>query len=421
MGLSGPVPARVPAEVKELVLSTVDDAVAGGYSHRWATGLWQVSDDRVHRWRARRRDGDLEDRAPGAAAPHRLLDGEVAAILEIAEQWGPVDRSHRKLAHRGSYQCLVWVSPSTFRRVLAAHGLVLAQQPAPPRRVRTPWPPWLVWEPNRIWIWDVTHFGAARRVVFAIVDMVSRRWIATLVSTEETSTQVRVVFDAALVAEGLDELLTDERLDLDTDDPDRPILLAVSDNGPAMTSTATRAYMTLMAIAQHHGRPHTPTHQAWIESFFGHIKHEWPHLNNDQRRRTARHRAGPHPRRVQHRPPPRSNRLRYPQRRTPPPRRTHPRGPPPRPETSPPTTARPQPPDNNNHTREHPTTRLITNPNLRGRLRHTSPSGGPPLAPTRRRLGGPPARTPWNYSSRRPLPPPMTAPPITAAAMDRSS
>ena len=107
----------------------------------------------------------------------------------------------------------------------------------------------------------------------------SRRWIATLVSTEETSTQVRVVFDAALVAEGLDELLTDERLDLDADDPDRPILLAVSDNGPAMTSTATRAYMTLMAIAQHHGRPHTPTHQAWIESFFGHIKHEWPHLN----------------------------------------------------------------------------------------------------------------------------------------------
>ena len=33
-----------------------------------------------------------------------------------------------------------------------------------------------------------------------------------------------------------------------------------------------------MAIAQHHGRPHTPTDQAWIETFFGHIKGEWPHL-----------------------------------------------------------------------------------------------------------------------------------------------
>ena len=30
------MPARVPAEVKELVLKTVDDAVAAGFSHTWA-------------------------------------------------------------------------------------------------------------------------------------------------------------------------------------------------------------------------------------------------------------------------------------------------------------------------------------------------------------------------------------------------
>lgn len=109
MGLNGPVPARVPAEVKELVLKTVDDAVAAGFSHRWACSLWQVSDDRVHRWRARRRDvGTLEDLAPGGTAVHALLPAEVDAIMAIAEQWGPVDRSHRKLAHRGSYVVQVW-------------------------------------------------------------------------------------------------------------------------------------------------------------------------------------------------------------------------------------------------------------------------------------------------------------------------
>ncbi len=43
MGLNGPIPARVPAEVKDLVLKTVDDAVASGFCHRWATGIWQVS------------------------------------------------------------------------------------------------------------------------------------------------------------------------------------------------------------------------------------------------------------------------------------------------------------------------------------------------------------------------------------------
>lgn len=279
MGLTGPLPARVPAEVKELVLKTVDDAVAGGFTQRWVCSLWQVSDDRVHRWRARRRHvGTLEDAATGGVALHALMPAEIDAILAVAEAWGPVDGSHRKLAHRGSYQGVVWVSPSTFRRVLAAHGLVLPELPARPRATKKPWPDWLVWAPNRIWIWDVTHFTAAKRCVFAIVDMVSRKWIETLVSVEETATQVAVVFDLAVIAEGLSELITPERLDLDTDDPDRPILLAVSDNGPAMTAHDTRAYMALMAIAQHHGRPHTPTDQAWIESFFGHIKTEWPHL-----------------------------------------------------------------------------------------------------------------------------------------------
>ena len=33
-----------------------------------------------------------------------------------------------------------------------------------------------------------------------------------------------------------------------------------------------------MAIAQQFGRPHTPQDQAWIETLFGHVKGEWPHL-----------------------------------------------------------------------------------------------------------------------------------------------
>jgi hypothetical protein len=31
-------------------------------------------------------------------------------------------------------------------------------------------------------------------------------------------------------------------------------------------------------IAQHFGRPHTPTDQTWSETLFGHVKGEWPHL-----------------------------------------------------------------------------------------------------------------------------------------------
>ena len=60
----------------------------------------------------------------------------------------------------------------------------------------------------------------------------------------------------------------------------RPVLLAVSDNGPQMTSGSTREFMAMCAIAQHFGRPGTPTDQAWIESLFSHVKADWPHLDH---------------------------------------------------------------------------------------------------------------------------------------------
>ena len=123
--------------------------------------------------------------------------------------------------------------------------------------------------------------------------MVSRKWLTTLVSAEESSVQVEVAFLAALDAEDL-LALADARASAalrcalaagnrDTvraavDDGQVPLLLAVSDNGPQMRSHTTREFMAAVAIAQHFGRPHTPTDQAWIETLFGHIKGEWPHL-----------------------------------------------------------------------------------------------------------------------------------------------
>ena len=275
----GPVGGRVAGDVKEGLLKLIDGAVASGWSHQRACGVLEVTDVRVHRWRARLRDvGTLVDRAPGGGAVHALLAWEEAAILELIEDWGPVDRSHRKLAHRGSYVNKVFVSPSTLRRVAEKHQVRLPE--ALPRTpvVLPPWPEFVQWKPNCIWIWDGTKFMRARREAFAIVDVVSRRWIHTIVTAEESSTQVQLLFAEALEAEGLMARLTPERLNLAVDDPRRPVLLAWSDNGPQMTSASTREFMALMAIWQYHGRPHTPTDQAHIESFFGHLKGDWPHL-----------------------------------------------------------------------------------------------------------------------------------------------
>jgi len=93
---------------------------------------------------------------------------------------------------------------------------------------------------------------------------------------------VQNAFTAALDAEGLLDAALDRagsgRVDPDVDDGLSPILLAVSDNGSQMIARDTRKFMAMLAIAQHFGRPSTPTDQAWIESLNGTIKAEWPHL-----------------------------------------------------------------------------------------------------------------------------------------------
>ncbi|MDX2344434.1 MAG: integrase core domain-containing protein [Acidimicrobiia bacterium] len=63
-----------------------------------------------------------------------------------------------------------------------------------------------------------------------------------------------------------------------SDSDQGPVLVAWSDNGPEKTAGDTRTFMALMTIVQHHGRPHTPTDQAHIESFFDRLNGKWPHL-----------------------------------------------------------------------------------------------------------------------------------------------
>ena len=265
----------------------IDRAVADGWEHRRACRYLELDEGRAWRWRRRRDHGGLEDGKPGSAV-HGLRPEEVSAIIELFETWGDVDRSHRKLAHRGSYVGLVWVSPATVRRVLAAHGLVLKRPRRVIRPARRPFPEWADYRRNSIWIYDITRFhGCPRHAVFAVMDLVTRKWICELVSIEETSTQVQVAFMDALESEGLLELI-EARQDAPTADPSpfdavvdvlQPVLLAVSDNGPQMTSGSTREFMAMCAIAQHFGRPGTPTDQAWIESLFSHVKADWPHLD----------------------------------------------------------------------------------------------------------------------------------------------
>ena len=150
--------------------------------------------------------------------PFELRERAVRMVLEnqrlCGSQWEAIcgrrsARSRRELAHRGSYEGRVWVSPSTVDRLLARHGLALQGVPRPARTLRTPWPHWCEWRPSLLWCWDGSQFGScvAAKYAYAIVDLVSRKWISTHLTANPDSVAARVPFSRGLDNEGL---LTDD-------------------------------------------------------------------------------------------------------------------------------------------------------------------------------------------------------------------
>ena len=141
-----------------------------------------------------------------------------AGVAELGE--APVLARHDEPGLRYG---LVWVSPSTTKRVLGAQGLHLKQ----PRRIGTsakrPFPAWATYEKNSIWIYDPARFARCRTAsAVAIMDLVTRKWLTTVVSGEETSTQIQVAFIEALEDENPLEVVeapADGVSDLTVDDP----------------------------------------------------------------------------------------------------------------------------------------------------------------------------------------------------------
>ena len=282
MGLSGGVPRRVDAAAKSALMDLVVRAEAAGWRTRAACVRLELSQRRLERWRVRVADGEgLDDAVPGGGAVHGLTPGEQDEIVAVFDEWGDIDSSHRKLAHRGSWLGRFWADPSTVRRVLERRDLRFRGPKRHARSVRRPWPVWVEQVPNRIWIYDTTHWTRAGAATTVICDVISRKPVADIGSADETSIEVQAVFNRALRAERLDDVI-EERNPLSTPwDPDSdavPVLLVMSDNGPQMRSGTTREFMALCWLATHYGRPGTPTDQAWIESPLGHLKTEQPHL-----------------------------------------------------------------------------------------------------------------------------------------------
>lgn len=161
MGLSGRVPRRVDGATKSALIGLVDDAVEGGWTTRDACRYLELSQRRLLRWR--HRGDDLDDASPGGYPVHGLTPAEQDEIVAVFNEWGEVDRSHRKLAYRGSWLGRFWADPSTVRRVLERRDLRFRAPKREGRSARRPWPDWAEEVPNRIWIYDHDALDQSRR------------------------------------------------------------------------------------------------------------------------------------------------------------------------------------------------------------------------------------------------------------------
>jgi len=132
------------------LLELLDEALGAGWTLRRGCRELALGEVRAYRWIARRAIGELADKPPGGPPMHGLLDDEVAEILALFDEWGETDRSHRKLAHRGSYLGRVWVSPSSVRRVLHLADKHFRPLPKPGKSKRKPFPEWVDYKPNSI-------------------------------------------------------------------------------------------------------------------------------------------------------------------------------------------------------------------------------------------------------------------------------
>lgn len=101
-----------------------------------------------------------------------------------------------------------YAAESTVLRVLGQARVHLPGNPAGPRAEKRPWPGWA--ELGRVGSrgdlhFRLHHFTAERRCAVAVLDVVSRYWLSTVVSAQESSTQVGVTFTRALVADGKEQ------------------------------------------------------------------------------------------------------------------------------------------------------------------------------------------------------------------------
>ena len=180
------------------LLELLDRAVGEGWSVSAAAVVLDLGRVRAHRWMLRAGLGDLVDRGPGGAPVHGLLAGRGGRDPGGVRAVGR-DRPVAPQARAPRVVPAPVLGVPVHRPAGAhLHDKHFRPLPRPGRSHRRPFPEWAEYRPNAIWIYDTTHFTRAGCRCRWWRTWCPASGSATIVSGEETSTQVQLVFTDAL-------------------------------------------------------------------------------------------------------------------------------------------------------------------------------------------------------------------------------
>jgi transposase InsO family protein len=213
-----------------------------------------------YRWRARRSQGQLEDRRHPGPAWNRLSPQEESAVLEVAMEY--TDLSSRQLAAWISDNKDFAVSESTVYRLLRRQGLVKSSEMklAAGNEYHTK-----TKRPHQMWATDASYFRVAGwgfYYLVTVMDDFSRFILAWKLQRDMTSDSFIDVVQDAVDLTGMTEIPMEDRTRL------------LSDNGPGYVSRAFRDYLHLVGIRHILASPYHPQTNGKLERYHQSIKRD---------------------------------------------------------------------------------------------------------------------------------------------------
>ena len=238
----------------------LEKAEASHGSKRQVMAELGVPKSTYYRWRARRSQGQLENRRHAGPAWNRLSPQEESAVLEVAMEY--TDLSSRQLAAWISDNKDFAVSESTVYRLLRRRGLVKSPEMkmAAGNEYHTK-----TKRPHQMWATDASYFRVAGwgfYYLVTVMDDFSRFILAWKLQRDMTSDSFIEVVQDAVDLTGMTEVPMESRTRL------------LSDNGPGYVSRSFRDYLHLVGIRHILASPYHPQTNGKLERYHQSIKRD---------------------------------------------------------------------------------------------------------------------------------------------------